>query len=1230
MTLAHYAHLSPDDSGPPLARVVDGPAPSNSLVGVTIKDRYTLWECIGEGLQAQAYLAYDTLLEGRVVVKVLSNEIEGITLPLPDNWEQEAKKAMRVRNCPYIASVTDFGLESIVIPPAAATELGPLGKSAYIGDDDDGRPDLSDAPEPRIQQIAYIVWEYVRGTTLDEYAGEGSELTLEFLLEVAQQLVQVLRVLHKSDLVHGDLHSKNVMVDRESSGKTFIKVIDFGLSHQGSDGRGASRDLRSAYRMLQHLIELRNESLKTGRPTERDQEFAAIVAQFGTDSTSSHEEQLDRLESSLRSLARRHMSTTPEVSAFESIDQLFPWSQTVLSQTYSFRQVPLIGRQELIQQVQSTMSCALQEGHGAVVLLKGETGIGKKRLAWETLHEFCLSHHELFLLTARGHRGAEKTPFLAIRQMLLSFLGEDRQADYARLLGLLLPDSQPLIAPLVEFLLEDLAAATGSGLNASALSHLVGKILAKISLVRPIVLWVSDLQYVDEASRQCFQQIARDTGRFPMILLGSYAAAELEAGGGQALLDEWLTTLRGIGCLEIPIRALPRQQVAQFLVAALPWKELDSEHPLVTTMWQHTGGNPYLLQESLSYFLQSGVVSQLPSGGWDVDLTALHDLGVSSIQLLLERRLQQIEPFMREVLDLASCWGSDFPENDITVLLRDRAVDATAALYSAQEQGFLVAQRGGLLSFQPYALWELITQQLPIEKKRRYHLRIAEHQQLCADATQNHEAALQIARHWEVAGDPQRALDYCQLAADKALSVRANESALNACHLALNLIANANFQALDAARLTALTHLQQAKAYRYIGDQAAQEQYAVKAFEGAVIARDAHLELRALKAMGEYYRSMADYESSTDYFRQGLDIATDLNERGRRARFHKEIGVNYYLLGDMVAAEREYQDAITLNLELGDAEGLARVYNNLGMICRNRGEWSAAKEWFEKAISHFQEAGESRGLVLPMGNMAIIYTEEGEYEKAMILLKELLKEEAQIGEARLHAKIRVTLGDVQAEIGEDDEALENYEHSLTVYGALGDKQGECEVLTNIAAMYYEQGKLDLAERYHMLGLALKQEIGYEWGIPLDYYDLARVYLARKDADRSLEAIGKGLEIARRLRMAELEFSLQVLEVFARSVQAQTPEKQLAKMYDALMEVYPEVQGRITKQRQLMFLVQAGTFFRQQNEQVGNQLHDEARTLLRQLARRLIRPERKARFWEKYKRMFPELNLSGRA
>ncbi|HYE78822.1 MAG TPA: tetratricopeptide repeat protein, partial [bacterium] len=505
------------------------------------------------------------------------------------------------------------------------------------------------------------------------------------------------------------------------------------------------------------------------------------------------------------------------------------------------------------------------------------------------------------------------------------------------------------------------------------------------------------------------------------------------------------------------LKALSRPQVAEFLREAFPWPDLPQEHPLVNALWQHSGGNAHYLQESLAYLKQSGIVENDGEDGWIVDTASLMEVGATSIQLLLERRVQQLDPLVHEVLEQAACYGVEFSEQAVPELFKGRASAAAGALATARAQGLLTQVKPGILTFQPYALWELIDAALPPDRRQRYHLQVAEYLQAGGGDAEDEQTALAIAKHWELGGDPLQALEYSLLAAERALANRANEQALEACRRAQQLVSGPAKSHPEAPKLTAMNYLHQAKAYRYLGDQAAQEEYAYKAYEAAVVSRNQQLELRALKALGEYYRSVADYEASTDYFRQGMEIAEAIGDRARIGRFHKEIGVNHYLQGELAQAQADYGRAIEINQEIDDAEGLARVYNNLGIICRNRGEWIQAKEYFERSIAYFQQAGETRSVVLPMGNMAIIYTEEGEYEKAMILLKELLKDEKQLGESRLQAKVRVTLGDVQFEIGQHDEALENYEHSLTVYRALGDRQGECEVLTNIASVYYEEG-----------------------------------------------------------------------------------------------------------------------------------------------------------------------------
>lgn len=1191
----------PSSGHSPMSSDIDGDddAPARGLLGKTIKNRYTLWEVIGAGLQAQAFLAYDNLLEGKVVVKVLSTEIEGIPLPLHEGWEQEAKKAMLVRNCPYIASVTDFGLETI------STDEGP-------------------------RDVAFIVWEYVRGATLEDLTRIAGELTLEFLLELSQQLLQVLRILQANGLIHGDLHSKNVMVDKESSGKTLIKVIDFGLAHAQDGARNAFRDLRSVQRMLLHLAAQRQQQLGPAHMTARDQEFAAIVEQIGV-SGEDISEVVSRAQQALEHLARRHLATVVALNEYETLDELLPWSSTFLANVPLNRTVACVGRQEQIQQLVGHLDTVFSEGHGATLLVRGESGVGKKRLVWEALHEFCMARRELFLLIGRGHRGQESQPFALIRDLLRNFLGEGREAEYPRLLTALLPDGQPLVGPLSDFLQEDRpGVAKAPELPVASLAHLVGKALAKMSLIRPVILWVSDLQFADEASRLCLQQITLHTQRFPMAIIGTFSPGEFTVSGGQqALFESWYTQIAGTGnFMEITLRVLSRQGVCDFLQEALPWRNLDIDHPLVNALWQHSGGNPHYLQESLAYLKQSGIVESDTEDGWIVDTGALMEVGATSIQLLLERRVQQLDPLTREVLETAACWGVEFSEAGVAALFHERATEVAHAIKTAQAQGLLTQVKPGMVSFQPYALWELIDRGLPADRRQRYHCQVAEYMQgNSGDPEENEQNALLIAKHWEEGGDPLQALEYSLLAAEWALNSRANELALEACRRAQQLLSGRAKIHPQAVKLTAQCYLHQAKAYRYLGDQAAQEEYAYKAYETAVISRNPAIELRALKALGEYYRSVADYEASTDYFRQGMEIAEESGDRARIGRFHKEIGVNHYLQGELDQAQSDYQRAIDINEEISDIEGLARVYNNLGIIHWKRSDWPQAKEFFERSIAYFQEAGETQELVRPMGNMAIIYTEEGEYEKAMILLKELLKNEKQLGESRLQAKVRVTLGDVQFEIGQHDEALENYEHSLTVYRALGDRQGECEVLTNIASVYYEEGKLDLADRFHQMAMSLKSEIGYEWGMVYDHYDLARVALDRGDPTAAHAQAKIGKTIAAKLNNKEMEFCFNVLETRALLLERGGPDKEIAKRFDGLCEQYPEVKANMTKQRQLFFLVHTARFYRAYGEiTTADTFLTDAQDLVRKLERKLFRREHKVKFRAKFQRLFPELSL----
>jgi eukaryotic-like serine/threonine-protein kinase len=75
-------------------------------------------------------------------------------------------------------------------------------------------------------QFAYFTQEYVNGKALSRFLGETESLTEENCFEIAEKILEAFSLLHESNVIHGDIHSSNVLVTEDRT----IKIIDLGLS----------------------------------------------------------------------------------------------------------------------------------------------------------------------------------------------------------------------------------------------------------------------------------------------------------------------------------------------------------------------------------------------------------------------------------------------------------------------------------------------------------------------------------------------------------------------------------------------------------------------------------------------------------------------------------------------------------------------------------------------------------------------------------------------------------------------------------------------------------------------------------------------------------------------------------------------------------------------------------------------------------------------------------------
>lgn len=155
------------------------------MKGQKISDRYQIIKSIGEGGMANVYLAYDTILDRNVAIKVLRGDLANDE-KFVRRFQREALAASSLSN-PNIVEVYDVG-------------------------EDNGE--------------YYIVMEYIEGKHLKQLLKKRGKLTVSEAVDIVSQITEGLSVAHDSYIIHRDIKPQNIMILENG----LVKIADFGIA----------------------------------------------------------------------------------------------------------------------------------------------------------------------------------------------------------------------------------------------------------------------------------------------------------------------------------------------------------------------------------------------------------------------------------------------------------------------------------------------------------------------------------------------------------------------------------------------------------------------------------------------------------------------------------------------------------------------------------------------------------------------------------------------------------------------------------------------------------------------------------------------------------------------------------------------------------------------------------------------------------------------------------------
>ncbi len=341
----------------------------------------------------------------------------------------------------------------------------------------------------------------------------------------------------------------------------------------------------------------------------------------------------------------------------------------------------LVGRERELALMASLMK-QVAAGHGGVLLIEGEPGIGKSALVRAAVAEASEAGCQVFW--GAGDELGQELP-------LLPFLDGLRVRE---------PSANPRRSTIVGLLRGEVATDRGLDVPAVLAEQLLALVTEQCA-VRPLVLVIDDLQWADPASVALWGRLARSARELPLLLVGMTRPGP--GGDGRPLAEDEA---------RLQLDGLPGAAVAD-LVAALAGGQPDDR---LLRLADEAAGNPLYVTELVAALMRSSKVAVTGTG--IATLTAVSAPG--SLAAAIADRLGFVTGPVREVLRAAALLGTDFEVPELAVVL-GREVTVLVPLVDQACAVGVLAESGPGLRFRHPLIRTALYEQMPAAVRTAWH-----------------------------------------------------------------------------------------------------------------------------------------------------------------------------------------------------------------------------------------------------------------------------------------------------------------------------------------------------------------------------------------------------------------------------------------------------------------------------------------------------------------------------
>lgn len=744
---------------------------------------------------------------------------------------------------------------------------------------------------------------------------------------------------------------------------------------------------------------------------------------------------------------------------------------------------PLVGRQaEWARLVAAWRSAA--GGRPQMVLLTGEAGIGKTRLAEEFFT--WVSAQGFTTAAAHGYPASKALAYAPVAEWLnndalkprLATLDNTRLSEIARILPTLLaqrPDLTPP-GPLTEAwqrtrLFEALA---------QAIRH------SDTDKDEPLLLFLDDLQWADRETLDWLVYLLRFDARFPLLLLCTLREHELAAEHPWHIARLALTR-HGL-LSEIALLPLGAAETA-VLAAHVAGRPLATEE--ANRIYRETEGNPLFVVEMVRAGLDSHKAAEEAGSQrreYPVPSTAPSVLP-PKVRAVIEWRLAMLSSAAQTLAQVGAVIGRRF---SFDVVARASGQDEAAVVEGLNElwQRRIVRVEGtDTYDFSHEWIRAVAYDTMGPIRRRTVHLQVA--QALEALHTDDLDAiSSQIAAHYERAGLARPAIAYYRRAAEAARRIYANAEAVRLYTYLLQSELGANLSAEERCEIM----LALAEVWRMTGYWASALNTGREALAVAEAVGKPHLLARAHCAVADALYLQGYYDAALDWLARAEKGFMASGDRRGVVSVLGTMGQIQWFRGNHSQALATLERQLHMATEIDDQHGMAEALEAIGMISWSQGDWERAAAYCLEAIRLGELLGDKPVLARAAITLGNVRAAQHWTEEALYWYLRAGKLACQMDDRRTLSRAVSNIAGILTRRGDYERALAGYQRSLRNAWAIGDRATACLNLAGLAAVHERLGNAKMAELLYRKAISFGLRLGIPGYLAGMFVGMARLLL----------------------------------------------------------------------------------------------------------------------------------------